>query len=88
MDEVNATRTSTPKAEFMRRMELENGTETRHDVRIMRFERANNASEQFGLGEADDLCVTFTSTGTDMGARRERLSSTTKDGVFTAAWRE
>ena len=72
----------------MHRMEQENGTETHDDARIMRFERANNANEQFELGEAIDPCVRFMSTGTDMGVKLARLSSTTKDGIFTGAWRE
>lgn len=72
----------------MRRMEQENGTETHDDARIMRFEQADNANEQFGLAEANDPCVRFMSIGTDMEARRERLFSTTKDGIFTAVWRE
>ena len=69
-------------------MEQENGTETHDDARIMRFERANSANEQFELGEENVPCVTFMSTGIDMGVKLGRLSSTTKDGIFTGAWRE
>ena len=72
----------------MRRMEQESGIETHDDARIMRSEQANNANEQFELGEAVDPCVTFMSTGIDMGVKLGRLSSTTKDGIFTGAWRE
>ena len=71
----------------MHRMEQGKGIETHDGARIMRFERANNANKQFELGEVNDPCVTFMSTGIDMGAKRERLSSTTKDEIFTAAWR-
>lgn len=69
-------------------MEQENGTETHDDAHIMRFERANNANEQFELDEAAVPCAPFMSTGIDMGVKLERLSSTTKDGIFTGAWRE
>ena len=72
----------------MHRMEQENGTETHDDARIMRSERANNANEQFELDEVTVPCATFMSTGIDMGVKLGRLSSTTKDGIFTGAWRE
>jgi thymidylate kinase len=61
-------------------MDQENGTETHDDPRIMRFERANNANQPFELGEAEEPCVAFMSTNTNMEAKRECCSSTTKQG--------
>ena len=72
----------------MPRMEQESGTETHDNARIMRSEPANNANEQCELGEGDDPCATFMSTGTGMEVKRAHLFSTTKDEIFTAAWRE